>query len=154
MTAGARVAAHIELPAEPASVSHLWDWLEERVGPLDPGPERMHALRLCAEEIATNIVLHAFPEGSAPGASAAAFRVRLETADGVRLVFEDEGVPFDPTAHAPPPAAGTIAEAEIGGLGLPLVRAFVRAMHYRRQGNTNRLTLVFDGSQGATAAAR
>ena len=91
-------------------------------------------------------------------------RVRLArerfgaTSDGstldLGLVFEDEGVPFDPTAHAPPPAAGTIAEAEIGGLGLPLVRAFVRAMHYRRQGNTNRLTLVFDGSQGATAAAR
>lgn len=139
MAAEARVAASIELPAEPASVSCLWDWLEMRVGPLDPGAERMHALRLCAEEIATNIVLHAFS-----GQPRAAFRVRLELEDdGIRLVFEDEGVAFDPTAHAPPPRAGTIAEAEIGGLGLPLVRAFVRDMRYRRQGDTNRLTLVF-----------
>lgn len=138
MTPVPAVAATIELPAEPESVSRLWDWLEAQAAPLDRGPDAMHALRLCAEEIATNIVLHAFP-----GRTDGTFRVRLDVAGEMRVSFEDEGIPFDPTGHAPPPAPASIAEAEIGGLGLPLVRSFVRAMRYRREGATNRLDLIF-----------
>lgn len=142
MRAGEAGANRIELPAQPDSISRLWDWLAGRLGPIEPGPELLHAIRLCAEEIATNIVMHAYPDRTD-----GTFAVGLEAdsvADGaVRLLFEDWGIPFDPTAHAPAAAAGTVAEAEIGGLGIPLVRGFVQQMAYERRGAANRLTLVF-----------
>ena len=147
MAAGPGGAAGIELAAEPDSVARLWDWLEARLQPLDPGPEQLYALRLCAEEIATNIVSHAFP-----GRAGGRFRVRLDTADGLDLTFEDEGIPFDPTRHAGPPVPGSIAEASIGGLGIPLVRGFVADMRYERRGGTNRLVLGFRAARGAIAA--
>ena len=147
MAAGPGATAGIELAAEPDSIGLLWDWLEARVAPLDPGPEALNAVRLSAEEIATNIVLHAFPDR--PGGM---FRVRLEREGRLRLTFEDEGIPFDPTGHAGPPAPGSIAEASIGGLGIPLVRGFVAAMRYERRGGTNRLVLDFRVEKGAIAA--
>lgn len=143
MRAGAAGTNCIELPAEPDSVPRLWDWLADRLAPIDPGPELSHAVRLCAEEIATNIVMHAYP-GRADGV----FTVTFEADAAVGLQFEDWGIPFDPTAHAATAPAGTVAEAAIGGLGIPLVRGFVQQMDYARRGAANHLKLVFARDPG------
>ncbi|BBK29914.1 anti-sigma regulatory factor (Ser/Thr protein kinase) [Stella humosa] len=129
----------IVLPAEPASVSRLWDWLEVELAHLDLDATRRDAIRLCAEEIATNIVTHAYPDGPA----GAQFTVGLDAGPPVALTFEDAGIAFDPTAHQAVPAAGRAEDLDIGGVGIRLVRGFAQGMAYGRAGGTNRLRLTF-----------
>ena len=112
MRAGEAGANRIELPAQPDSIPRLWDWLADRLGPIEPAPELWHAVRLCAEEIATNIVMHAYP-GRADGIFAVGFEADSATGGAVRLSFEDWGIPFDPTRPVHPRPAIAVPEATI-----------------------------------------
>ena len=130
------------LPADAAAIPRLWQGLAGECERLRLDAGLIDAIRLCAEEIATNIARHAYA-----GRPAGEMRVRLGLrADGaVVLEFEDEGCPFDPTAHVEAPIPGRAEDLDLGGLGIRLVRGFAREMRYERVGSTNRLTLAFPG---------
>lgn len=88
---------------------------------------------LLLEEVALNALRH----GAAP-------RVEVEArvgADGISLVFEDAGLPFDPLAGevaAPDPRA-----EQPGGRGLLLIRRFSTGARYARSPDgRNRLELL------------
>ena len=51
--------------------------------------------------------------------------------------------PFNPLAQAEPKPPRDLASAQIGGLGLKLVRSFAGSIDYQRCDATNRLTLTF-----------
>ncbi|BBK40745.1 hypothetical protein STVA_07650 [Allostella vacuolata] len=142
MTAGLAGAWAVVLPADAAAIPGLWQELAGECRRLRVDAARTEAIRLCAEEIATNIVRHAYA-----GRPAGEMRVRLAVrGDGaVVLAFEDEGAPFDPTAHVEAPVPGRAEDLDLGGLGIRLVRGFAQDMRYERVGSTNRLALVFAG---------
>jgi anti-sigma regulatory factor (Ser/Thr protein kinase) len=90
-------------------------------------------LAIVIEELASNAARH--------GAGGEGLRVSLELTDegdGVAIVFEDDGVPFDPTTRpvfqGPDPITG-------GGVGIELVRAWCEGMVYQRVKSNNRLRL-------------
>ena len=58
------------------------------------------------------------------------------TTDGA-LIVGDAGIPFDPTGAPEHTPAKTLAEAPLGGLGLPLIRRCSDWMSYRREGGRN-----------------
>ncbi len=90
------------------------------------------ALRLCAEEVASNLVQHGVRAG-APDEIV----MRLTAAPGhLRLIVEDRCAPFDP--HAAPPAEA----GKLGGHGIHLLRRHASTMDYARDGSLNRLTLT------------
>lgn len=129
----------ITAPVEVESVDRVWQWLRGWAARLELDDDLLQTMRLSAEEAATNIVLHAFPEaGSRPP-----FRVTLGTAGSLTLTFEDEGAPFDPTAYADDAGASSIEDAVIGGLGIRLLRGSTDDLRYERAGGTNRLVLSF-----------
>lgn len=105
------------------------------------GPRGQARAGLLIEEIALNALRH----GGAP-------EVRLTVAveDGrARLVFEDAGPPFDPTAERAPHPPG--AEPRIGGLGLPLLHGTAAHVSYARDGRgVNRLDILLRGEEEAT----
>lgn len=88
---------------------------------------------LLLEEVALNALRH----GAAPCVEVEA---RVD-ADGITLVFEDAGLPFDPLAGevaAPDPGA-----EQPGGRGLLLIRRFSTGAHYARSPDgRNRLELL------------
>lgn len=53
----------------------------------------------------------------------------------------DNGVPFDPTAQTPKEPAQVVADRQIGGLGITLVRQIADDMLYRRVDDKNELTI-------------
>jgi anti-sigma regulatory factor (Ser/Thr protein kinase) len=55
----------------------------------------------------------------------------------VRVEVMDAGTPFDPTGAPEHTPARTLAEAPLGGLGLPLIRHCSDWMSYRREGGRN-----------------
>ena len=58
------------------------------------------------------------------------------------ITFTDNGIPFDPTAQAPADTAQAVAERQIGGLGIALLRQITDELHYRRIDNINELTII------------
>jgi anti-sigma regulatory factor (Ser/Thr protein kinase) len=92
-------------------------------------------VELVFEEVATNIVRHGKPRGDV------ALGVSFD--DDVVLTFEDDGIAFDPRERPAPLVPDSIEEAEIGGLGLVLVRKICRRIDYERTSqHRNRLTVV------------
>lgn len=97
-------------------------------------PRGIGHLRLAAEELATNIVVHGYGE-NAPGS----FQVTGGVcADGVWLHLADSGPPFDPFHDAPEPDLETPMEGRRpGGLGLYLVHSVVDEFRYWREDGKN-----------------
>lgn len=101
-------------------------------------PRLIGHAELLFEEAVLNSLRHGFPAGL-PGA----VDVLAETLPGgCRLVFEDAGRPFDPTALPAPAAPQGLGQARIGGLGLPLLRRLSHGLRYERlPEGRNRLSL-------------
>ena len=64
-------------------------------------------------------------------------------ADGLAVHVDDSGWMFDPTLAMDPPKPLALDDAPVGGLGLVLVRRFARSIQYRREGDWNRVELMF-----------
>ncbi len=95
-------------------------------------------LQLALDEIVTNIINYAYPDG---GRHQIDLRAAIENGV-VEVRVEDQGQPFDPLRHAPPADLdGEIDERSIGGLGVHLVREVMDEVEYVRIGPRNRLIL-------------
>ena len=83
---------------------------------------------LVFEEIVANIVGHGAPDGHA-----LEVRFILESgADSITLIFDDNGMPFDPRGRPDPPPQKSLDQARVGGFGLMLVRHAASSLDYLR----------------------
>jgi anti-sigma regulatory factor (Ser/Thr protein kinase) len=57
--------------------------------------------------------------------------------------ISDNGREFDPTQAPPPTVATSLKEANVGNLGIHLVRSFANGIDYERRAGRNHLTLWF-----------
>jgi len=93
-------------------------------------------IEVVLEEVVSNVVRH--------GQGADRIGLRAACADGVlRLLCEDNGPAFDPLAAAEPAPYASLAEATIGGQGIPLINRLTQSACYERSGPINRLELTF-----------
>ena len=116
------LAEFVETICESAGVSH----------------SLMMNLDLALEEAVTNVMLYAYPEGTA-----GQVEVESMSEDGL-LTFQirDAGAPFDPTQQADADVTLGVQERPIGGLGIFLVRQIMDEVRYERKNDKNVLTLV------------
>ena len=116
------LAEFVETICESAGVSH----------------SLMMNLDLALEEAVTNVMLYAYPEGTA-----GQVEVECMSEDGL-LTFQirDAGAPFDPTQQADADVTLGVQERPIGGLGIFLVRQIMDDVRYERKNDKNVLTLV------------
>jgi serine/threonine-protein kinase RsbW len=93
---------------------------------------------LVFEEIVANIVGHGAQKGREPDV-----RVTLEARpDSIVLIFDDDGVPFDPRGRPDPVKPKSLEEAKVGGFGLMLVRHAASSLEYLRTAeDRNQLTV-------------
>lgn len=89
--------------------------------------------RVCVSELAANIVEHG---GIAPSGGEIIIKLRHLKPE-LEIEISDPGRAFDPSD----PARIGPGPEEIGGRGLRLVRAYARALSYRRQEGRNIVTL-------------
>lgn len=93
---------------------------------------------VAADEIFTNIAVHAYPET----VGTVDVSVEFDLADRcLTMTFSDSGIPFDPLKATEPNLSHPMEERPIGGLGIHLVRQFMDSMEYRRENDRNILTL-------------
>lgn len=97
----------------------------------------LHHSELVFEELVTNIIRHAYGDRDRGTLS-----IDVEAdirCDEIILTVEDTGPPFDPSQASEPPRATDIESANIGGLGLKLVRMAAKRIEYERAGDRNRV---------------
>lgn len=117
----------------------MMTWIDQLVGPLQLTPQTTYAVQLCLEEAVVNIISYAFEPNTEHDVKIGVWR------DG-RTVFAeitDDGRPFDPLAQGGLQRPADLESANVGGLGITLMRSFAVNIGYRRADGMNRLTLSF-----------
>lgn len=97
-------------------------------------------LKICVEEIVTNISDYAYPDGNGKVYISCEFD---SAANALRFGFEDDGTPYDPLENrAEVDIDADISERRIGGLGIFLYTSIMDKVEYRRENGRNHLTAV------------
>ncbi|HEX8963528.1 MAG TPA: ATP-binding protein [Rhodocyclaceae bacterium] len=138
----ARGAAELELSASPESVRLAAPWLARTAADLGIPPSQIARLDRCFDEVLANILAH-----GGPGARAMPIRARIGIGGNgawreAVLEVSDAGAPFDPLQVTDRPSLTTLAEADLGGLGLLLLRSHSDALSYRREAGCNRMAVT------------
>ena len=130
-----------EMPGKMGAVSRFVTWSERAALKHSYLPKAsINAMRVCIQELVSNIVLHAKSVGAPP-----TVRVALQIgAAGIIICIEDNGPPFDPMTQAPIDVNTDLASANRGGRGLRIVRNLSRQMSYVRSGEWNRVRVEID----------
>ena len=94
-------------------------------------------LQVAMEEMVTNVILYAYPEGTSADITLTA------ESDGkeVTFVLSDTGKPFDPTAKEDADVDVNPMDREQGGMGILIVKNIMNEVSYQRLGDINQLTM-------------
>jgi anti-sigma regulatory factor (Ser/Thr protein kinase) len=101
-------------------------------------PQRVTEIELAVEEALANICLYAYPNSSGE------VEVRCTQDETRHLLIEliDAGIPFDVLARPAPDVTVDAAQCQLGGWGIPLIRALMDNVTYHREGAQNILRLT------------
>ena len=127
-----RLSRPATLDSLPELIGFILD--EARAGGFPP--ERLSGLELAAEEALVNVASYAYPVG--PGMVS----VECRSEGGMfRLDIRDQGQPFDPTRAHAPDLSQDVEERGVGGLGVFFIKRFMDQVSYRREDQSNILSL-------------
>lgn len=94
-------------------------------------------LQVAIEEMVTNVIYYAYPEGTS-----ADITLTAESEDKeLTFVLSDTGKPFDPTAKEDADIESNPMDREQGGMGILIVKNIMNEVSYQRLGDTNQLTM-------------
>lgn len=135
MSAGGEITRE----ARPESLAGLLGFLDTAIAGAALDAATASDVRLAAEEVCTNVIAHAYPDGRR---GTVTLRFRRE-GGAVVVTVEDAGIPFDPGAAAAPPLGADWEHRALGGLGWHLVRHVMdEVRHEPLPGGGNRVTLI------------
>ena len=132
----AKVSLTIE--ASPDALEHINDAIESVSRQEDWPLDLLFTINLVIEELALNIVNHAYRGKSGE------FEVIITSeAEALTIEMIDGGPPFNALEDAPmPDVDAPLDDRPIGGLGVHLVKTMVDELDYKRVQDKNHLTLV------------
>jgi sigma-B regulation protein RsbU (phosphoserine phosphatase) len=108
--------------------------------------ELVFRLTLVLEEVVTNVISYGYEDSSEHEIS-----VRLSWKDPhIEIEIKDDGRPFNPLEAPPPDMGKPLAEKQVGGLGIHLVREMMDELEYRRENDKN--LLILKGKFGRASA--
>jgi serine/threonine-protein kinase RsbW len=136
-----------ELSGSLADIAAAAQWVDQLALELKLPSENAYALRVCVEELLTNIFRHSGAESPEIKVTIAVFPERIE------LVVEDDGKPFDVSAAVPRRIDYPIEKARPGGLGIQLIHSFANRLSYKRAGLGNRVVAEIELLPNARLAA-
>lgn len=124
-------------PAQIDAVREIMETVEQLMSRYGLEERRVLHMGLVAEELAANIVNHAYGDMDPPPTEAP-IELTITFEEGViRMSFRDHGTPFDPNAVPEPDLTASIDDRTVGGLGIYFMRNLVDKVHYQREGDTN-----------------
>ena len=120
-----------------AELQHVNSFVEEICDELGLDMELQMNLNLALEEVVSNVIFYAYPEGTTADIEL------LAEYDGkvLTLVLSDQGKHFDPTAKEDPDPDVHPADRELGGMGIYIVKNIMNEVTYQRLEGRNLLTM-------------
>ena len=112
----------------------LADFVEEHLEQFEVPMKISTKLMVAVDEIYSNIVHYS-------GASQAKVQI-LKEADTLRLIFRDNGKPYNPLDAEEPDVTAAAEDRTIGGLGIFMVRKMMDNVEYMYKDGQNVLTLM------------
>jgi serine/threonine-protein kinase RsbW len=94
-------------------------------------------LQVAIEEMVTNVIFYAYPEGTSADITLTAESNEKE----LTLILSDTGKPFDPTAKEDADTETNPMDREQGGMGILIVKNIMNEVTYERLGDINQLTM-------------
>ena len=127
----------IKLKNQVGELDLMAQFIEETGEELGLDMELLMNLNLVLEEMVSNIIFYAYPDGTE-----GTIELAVES-DGKELTFfiNDYGREFDPTQKADPDVSINPAERDIGGMGIFIVRNIMDKVTYQRLNGKNILTM-------------
>ncbi|MBQ7509950.1 MAG: ATP-binding protein [Prevotella sp.] len=121
-------------------LDHVAQFIEEIGEELSLDMELQMNLNLVLEEMVSNIIFYAYPEGTE-----ACIELTAES-DGKELTFvlSDQGQAFDPTLKEDTDMDVNPAERDLGGMGIYIVKNIMNKVTYQRLEGKNLLTMKKD----------
>ena len=127
----------IQIKNQVDELAHVARFIEEIGEELGLDMELQMNLNLVMEEMVSNVIFYAYPEGTN-----ATIELMAEC-DGKELTFvlSDQGREFDPTAKNDADVDINPAERELGGMGIYIVKNIMNQVTYQRLEGKNLLTM-------------
>jgi serine/threonine-protein kinase RsbW len=131
-------AATLVIRNELSALREMSAWLEATIQRLEVPEPLVFKFDLCANEAVTNVISYAYPQNGSHEIGLRLFREN----EALCLEIEDDGIPFNPIERPQHAQPASLEEAEIGGLGVDLIRTFMDECHYARRSGRNVLKMV------------
>lgn len=129
----------ISIEANREKIPLAMDFVEEVMTAYRFNRRRILEVQLAVEEAFTNTALHGYK-----GRKGTIRICSREIGDGMELIIEDDGLPFDPTRIGAPVLIDDVEKRQIGGLGVHLMRTFIDRLRYELRDGKNRLILTIN----------
>ena len=137
----------LTLPSGRAASGEASAWARALAEAAGLPEDRVYGLDLCVVEIVSNVVDHAYRGG--PGE----IRVELAvSASGATVTIIDHGPAFDPLSVAAPVVAASLEDAEVGGLGIQMVRSTATGCRYEWREGRNVFTAWYGARETSSSA--
>ena len=129
----------ITLPANNEALNLVKKSIENFADKNNLTPKTLFNLNLIIEEIVVNICSYAYTENRD-----GTFTMEISLQDNeINLTFIDNGIPFNPT-EKDVSFADNISNADIGGMGIHIVKKLSKSLEYRYENNRNILKIILD----------
>ena len=131
-------ASQLVIRNQLSALREMSSWLDATIRRLEMPERLLFAFDLCANEAVANIISYAYPEDGAHE-----IVLRLVPVQGALcLEIEDDGIPFNPLEQPEHDRPASLEDAQIGGLGVDLIRNFMDECRSARRGGRNGLEMV------------
>jgi serine/threonine-protein kinase RsbW len=133
--------SELRLPAKTENLQKLMRFVSGFAKEEGFTPKTIQQIELATEEALVNIFNYAYPDDETGEVEV---RCRMEDQPSLVIDILDTGKPFDIQSVPEPDLTLDVSERKVGGLGIYLIKKMVSRVHYRREGQSNILTLIID----------
>lgn len=139
----------IVLPGRLESLDQVADYVHEAAAEAGFDKKTAYKLHLAVDEVATNVVTHAYQE---KGLDGHLYLDAVIDEASLKLSLEDTGEAYDPTQKEDPKDLDLpLEERGVGGLGIFLAKQSVDELRYERRADRNRMIFVLHRKPTATS---
>ncbi|PKN19033.1 MAG: ATP-binding protein [Deltaproteobacteria bacterium HGW-Deltaproteobacteria-6] len=128
-----------QMPARVESLHELLTFIRTEAEKRGFSESALNRIELVVEEALVNVFVHGYARDQGE------VEIRCLVSDDPSLTIEirDAGVSFDPLSLAAPDVESDLTKRRIGGMGVFFIRKMTDKVAYRREGDSNVLTMTF-----------
>jgi serine/threonine-protein kinase RsbW len=127
------------MPARLESLPELTAFITDQAQKIGLPQDNIDFICLAVEEALVNVFNYAYPAATGD----VEVHVNASGKPPLGVEIRDTGAAFNPLSLPEPDLEADVAQRKVGGLGIFLIRRMADQVQYRREGNSNILTLTF-----------